>query len=113
MFQQEILFQVLSKYGLPDNQPTAMVKSMNKNCKVKLKIQEVMNEVGFKAGVATKRQHGSILFLFMMQAIMETLKLFSIPKAELWRFLQNNNPLTQSLEDTSDNLPDQKGPFST
>ena len=93
MVQHEVLFQILSKYGLP-KELTNVIKKMYKTCKVKLTIGEITKDINYETGIQQGNNVAPVLFLFVMQAIMETLDLSNIMKAKYHYFPCSNNPLT-------------------
>jgi len=79
--QHELLYQILAKYGLP-NELIKVIKKMYSNCKVKLSIGKADKEIDYETGVQQGDNMAPTLFLFMMQAIMETLQLPTVSKAK-------------------------------
>ena len=74
----DLLYEILSKYGLP---PLLVqtVKKLYKNCKVKIKIGKNFTEIDYTTGVHQGDNMSPILFLFVIQAFLDILKLSSKP----------------------------------
>ena len=68
---------------------------MHKSCKVKLTISDISKEINYETSVQQGDNLAPLLFLLIMQAIMETLNLSNIMKAKFQYFPKSNNPLTQ------------------
>jgi hypothetical protein len=75
---REGLFQVLSKFGVPDHLIN-LIKSLHTGFEVKLKVGKVDVQFPSSTGVKQGDNMAPILFLFYMQACLETLEL---PKIE-------------------------------
>ena len=71
------------------------MEKMYKNCKVKLTISNISKERNYETGIQQGDNMAPLLFLFVMQAIMETLNLSNITKHEIQYFPKSNNPLPQ------------------
>ena len=70
---REALFAVLRRFGLPDHF-VKVVMRLHFGAKVKVKIGEEDSEVDSTIGVRQGSCEGPVLFLFIMQAAMETLQ---------------------------------------
>jgi hypothetical protein len=70
---REALFAVLRRFGLPDHF-VKVVMRLHFGAKVKVKIGEEDSEVDSTIGVRQGSCEGPVLFLFVMQAAMETLQ---------------------------------------
>jgi hypothetical protein len=70
---RETLFAVLRRFGLPDHFVKVLIR-LHYGAKVKIKIGEVDSEIKSTIGVRQGSCEGPILFLFIMQAAMETLE---------------------------------------
>ena len=70
----DLLGQILLKYGLP---PTLVqnVKKLYNNCRVKIKVGKKYTEIDYTTGVHQGDNMSPVLFLFVMQAFLETLQL--------------------------------------
>jgi hypothetical protein len=66
------LFAVLRRFGLPDHFINLVIR-LHKNAKVKVKIGDVDSEIDSSIGVRQGSCEGPVLFLFVMQAALETL----------------------------------------
>ena len=67
------MVEVLRKFGVP-NHLCSIITRLHKNCTVKLKIGDTDIQFDSTIGVKQGDNLAPILFLFMMQAVMETLK---------------------------------------
>ena len=70
------------------------MEKKDKNFKVKLSIDNISKEINFETSVQQGNNMAPLLFLFIMQVIMETLDLSNIMKTELQYFPKSKNPLT-------------------
>jgi len=70
---RETLFAVLRRYGMPDHFVKVLIR-LHCGAKVKVKIGEVDSEIDSTIGVRQGSCEGPVLFLFIMQAAMETLE---------------------------------------
>ena len=70
---REALFAVLRRYGMPDHFVKVLIR-LHYGAKVKVKIGEVDSEIDSTIGVRQGSCEGPVLFLFIMQAAMETLE---------------------------------------
>ena len=68
------LFAILRRFGLPDHFVNIVIR-LHDRAMINIKIGEVDSEVASSIGVRQGSCEGPILFLFIMQAAMETLKL--------------------------------------
>jgi hypothetical protein len=77
---RDALFAVLRRYGLPNNFLNIIIR-LHKNAKTKVKIGSVNSEIKSSIGVQQGSCEGPVLFLFIMQAALETMK-WPVPKPE-------------------------------
>jgi len=70
---REALFTVLRRYGMRDHFVKVLIR-LHYGSKVKVKIGEVTSEIDSTIGVRQGSYEGPVLFLFIMQAAMETLE---------------------------------------
>jgi hypothetical protein len=70
---REALFMVLQKFGLPGHFVNIIIR-LHKDAKLNVKIGELEGNVNSRIGVRQGSCEGPVLFLFMMQAVMETLQ---------------------------------------
>ena len=85
----KLMCESLSKYGMP---PTLVeiIKKLYKNCTVKIKVGTKFTEILYSTGVHQGDNMSPVLFLFVMQAFLDTLQLPS-PPALFSHFPKNNN----------------------
>ncbi len=69
---REALFAILRRFGLPDHFVNILIR-LHENALINVKIGEDDSEVESSIGVRQGSCEGPILFLFIMQAAMETL----------------------------------------
>jgi len=69
---RDALFAVLRRYGMPDHFVKVLIR-LHYGAKVKVKIGDVDSEINSTIGVRQGSCEGPVLFLFIMQAAMETL----------------------------------------
>jgi hypothetical protein len=77
---REALFAVLRRFGLPDHFVNVVIR-LHEKAKIKVKVGEVECELESSIGVRQGSCEGPVLFLFIMQAAMETMK-WPVPKPE-------------------------------
>ena len=70
--QHDILYPILKKYGLPLSLFN-VINKMYQNCHVHQKIRKNLERIPYKTGVQQGDNMAPILFLFVMQAVMDTL----------------------------------------
>ena len=70
---REALFAVLRRYGMPDHFVKVLIR-LHYGAKIKVKIGEVDSKIDSTIGVRQGSCEGPVLFLFIMQAAMETLE---------------------------------------
>ena len=70
---RDALFAVLRRFGLPDHFVNVVIR-LHTNAVVKVKIGDVDSDVDSSIGVRQGSCEGPVLFLFIMQAAMETLR---------------------------------------
>jgi hypothetical protein len=75
-----VLFAVLRRYKLP-NLFFNIIIQLHKNAKIKVKIDSADSEIESSIGVRQGSCEGPVLFLFIMQAALETIK-WPEPKPE-------------------------------
>jgi hypothetical protein len=78
---RDALFAVLRRYGLPNHFVNIIIR-LHKNAKIKVKIGSVDFEIESFIGVRQGSYEGPVLFLFKMQAALETMN-WPVPKPEL------------------------------
>ena len=70
----KLLCQIVSKYGLPP--PVVQnVKKLYKDCKVKIKVGKKYTEIDYTTGVHQGNNMSPVLFLFIIQAFIDTLRM--------------------------------------
>jgi hypothetical protein len=79
---REALFAVLRRYGLPNHFVNIIIR-LHKNAKIKEKIGSVDSEIESSIGVQQGSCAGPVLFLFITQAALETMK-WPVPKPEFY-----------------------------
>ena len=72
MVNHSLLIKVLFKHGIPPTMCRTIAK-LYENCKVQLKAGKSMCEIDYKTGIQQGDNMAPILFLFIMQSVMETL----------------------------------------
>jgi hypothetical protein len=72
--------QCLKRYGLPNHFVNIIIR-LHKNAKIKVKIGSVDSEIESSIGLHQDSREGPAVFLFTMQAALETMKR-PIPKPE-------------------------------
>ena len=77
---REALFTVLRRFGLPDHFVNIVIR-LHEHAKIKVKVGEVESELDSSIGVRQGSCEGPVLFLFIMQAAMETM-CWPVPKPE-------------------------------
>ena len=75
---REALFAVLRRFGLPDHFVNIVIR-LHKHARIKVKVGNVESELESSIGVRQGSCEGPVLFLFVMQAAMETMK-WPVPK---------------------------------
>ena len=71
---------MLRRFGLPDHFVNVVIR-LHEKAKIKVKVGEVESELESSIGVRQGSCEGPVLFLFIMQAAMETMK-WPVPKPE-------------------------------
>jgi hypothetical protein len=74
----DLLCQILNKYGLPPN-VVKNIKKLYTNCKVKIKVGKKYTEIDYTTGVHQGDNMSPVLFLFVIQAFLDTLQIRSQP----------------------------------
>ena len=74
----KLMCEILSKYGLPPAL-IKIIKKLYKNCTVKIKVGTKFAEILYSTGVHQGDNMSPVLFLFVMQAFLDTLQLSSPP----------------------------------
>jgi hypothetical protein len=87
--QHDLLCKILNKYGLLDNLVKNVAK-LYRNCTVKIKVGKSYADVDYTTGVHQGDNMSPGLFLFMIQAFLDTLKLEMKP-ASFSYFPENKN----------------------
>ena len=77
---REALFAILRRFGLPDHFVNIVIR-LHENAKIKVKVGSVDSELESSIGVRQGSCEGPVLFLFIMQAAMETMN-WPVPKPE-------------------------------
>lgn len=77
---REALFAVLRRFGLPDHFVNIVIR-LHEHARIKVKVGNVESELDSSIGVRQGSCEGPVLFLFIMQAAMETMK-WPVPKPE-------------------------------
>jgi hypothetical protein len=77
---RDALFAVLRRYGLLNDFVSIIIR-IHKNSMIKVKICSVNSEIQSSIGVRQGSCEGPVLFLFIMQAALQTMKL-PVPKPE-------------------------------
>jgi hypothetical protein len=83
--QHPLLFDILKKYGIPDAL-IKVVKKMYNNCTVSCKLGNKTININYNTGVQQGDNASPILFAYIMQAFLDTLK--TNVKASEFRFFQ-------------------------
>jgi hypothetical protein len=73
MVPRDALFQVLRRFGMPNHFVDISIR-LHFGAKVKVKIDEVDSEIDSSIGVRQGSCEGPVLYLFIMQAAMETME---------------------------------------
>ena len=69
---RDALFEILRRFGLPDHFVNVVIR-LHANAIIKVKVGEVESELESSIGVRQGSCEGPVLFLFIMQAAMETM----------------------------------------
>ena len=77
---REALFAVLRRFGIPDHFVNVIIR-LHENAVIKVKIGSVEEQVESSIGVRQGSCEGPVLFLFIMQAAMETMQ-WPVPKPQ-------------------------------
>jgi hypothetical protein len=77
---REALFAVLRRFGIPDHFVNVIIR-LHENALIKVKIGSVEEKVKSSIGVRQGSCEGPVLFLFIMQAAMETMQ-WPVPKPQ-------------------------------
>jgi len=107
----DLLCQILSKYGLP---PIIVnnVRKLYNNCKVKIKVGSKFTEIEYTTGVHQGDNISSVLFLFVIQAFLDTLQLKTQPSQfAYFPENKNNNSKSQKGRLLSQNTTAKGSPF--
>jgi hypothetical protein len=90
----DLLLRILAKYGLPPNL-VKNVKKLYRDCKVRIRAGKEFTELNYTTGVHQGDNMSPVLFLFVMQAFLETLQL-NLQPTLFAHFPENKNknPLT-------------------
>jgi hypothetical protein len=110
--QHDLLCKILNKYGLPDNLVKNVAK-LYRNCTVKIKVGKSYADFDYTTGVHQGGKMSPVLFLFIIPAFLDTLKLEMKP-ASFSYFPENKNGnagtakgrlINQNVQTSSYNLP--------
>mmetsp|Transcript_1492 Transcript_1492/g.2308 ORF Transcript_1492/g.2308 Transcript_1492/m.2308 type:complete len:395 (+) Transcript_1492:893-2077(+) len=103
----DLLCQILQKYGLP---PPIVnnVRKLYNNCKVKIKIGSKSTEIDYTTGVHQGDNMSPILFLFVIQAFLETLQLKAQPSQFAFFPEKKIAAANRKMEDSSARIQQQK-----
>jgi hypothetical protein len=74
MIQHPLLIQILGKYGVPDSL-VEVVKKMYNNCTVSYKLEKENINISYNTGVQQGNNASPVLFAYIMQAFLDTLKM--------------------------------------
>jgi len=85
----ELLFQMLLRYGLPPGL-VQKIKRLYSNCKVKIRVGTETIELHYTTGVHQGDNMSPVLFLFIMQAFLDTLH-FKTQNIQFSYFPKNKN----------------------
>jgi len=85
----QLLCEILSKYGLPPPF-VEIIKKLYNDRKIKIKVGSKSTEIDYTTGVHQGDNMSSVLFLFVMQAFLETLQLKN-PPILFTHFPENKN----------------------
>jgi hypothetical protein len=110
----DLLCRILTKYGFPPPPPLVQtVKKLYQNCKVKIKVGKTFAEVDYTTGVHQGDNMSPVLFLFVIQAFLDTLKLSSKPiHFSYFPENKNGNPHTIKGRLVSQNTTARGKPFN-
>jgi hypothetical protein len=93
---QDLLCAVLKKYGLP-NALVQNIAKLYKNCIVKIKVGRGYTDVDYTTGVHQGDNMSPVLFLFIIQAFLDTLQLDDQP-VDFAYFPENKNGKTETAK---------------
>ena len=85
----ELLYKILEKYGLPPPLIQAIKKNYT-NCKVKIKFGKTYTEIDYTTGVHQGDNMSAVLFLYVIHAFTETLRIDAQP-TQFAFFPENKN----------------------
>jgi hypothetical protein len=85
----KLLCKILSKYGLLPRL-IATISKLYENCHIKIKVGKTSTELDYSTGVHQGDNMSPILFLFVFQAFLETLKIDAQP-IQFSNFPENKN----------------------
>ena len=84
---RKALFAVLRRFGIPDHFVNVIIR-LHENAVMKVKIGSFEEQVESSIGVRQGSCEGPVLFLFIMQAAMETMQ-WPVPKPQFRQFSTN------------------------
>jgi len=84
--QHEVLYKILNKYG----PPSSLKNVICSNCTVNISLGKETRDVPYKIGVHKGDNMAPLLFLFVMQAIMETLETHLPTACPQYRYIPNH-----------------------
>jgi hypothetical protein len=85
----KLMYEILSKYGMPPNL-VEIIKKLYENCTVKIKVGTKFTEILYSTGVHQGDNMSPVLFLFVIQAFLDTLQL-PTPPILFSHFPENKN----------------------
>jgi hypothetical protein len=85
----KLLYQILEKYGLPPPL-VQVIKKIYSNCKVKIKFSNKYTEIDYTTSVHQGDNMSPVLFLYVIHAFTETLRLDAHP-TQFAFFPENKN----------------------
>jgi hypothetical protein len=86
---QDLLCKILQKYGLPPKL-VATISKLYKDCQIKINIGKTHTKIDYTVGVHQEDNMSPILFLFVIQAFLETLQIEAEP-INFSHFPENKN----------------------
>ncbi len=87
--QHQLLFKILWRYGLPDSL-VQVIEKLYSNYKVKFECNGIKEIIKNSTGVQQGDNMSPVLFLFIMQAFLDTIKDEILP-LEFWYFSKHKN----------------------
>jgi hypothetical protein len=90
----DLLHAILDRYGFPPSLVQNIAK-LYKNCAVRIKVGKDFAEVDYTVGVHQGDNMSQVLFLFIIQAFLDTFRLKTQP-VKIACFSENNNGKTKT-----------------